>query len=195
MTTDSPRPLILCAPSGTGKSTLIGRLQMKYPDAFAFSVSHTTRTPREGEINGVHYHFVEKESFQAMIEKGEFIEHAFVHGNHYGTSFEAVRTCGKNKQICILDIDIQGMKQVVQSDLNPLCVFVNPPSLQILEKRLRGRNTETEESIQLRLKNAAFEIEESKKCDCIHEFLENNDLDQTTESLTLALQNYYAHLN
>lgn len=146
------------------------------------SVSHTTRKPRPGEENGIHYHFVSVEEMQAAIEKGEFIETAVFSGNMYGTRYairvsyglllatlliiwfsnskKAVENVQHNGKVCVLDIEIEGVKQIRNSErLNPLLVFVNPPSIEELERRLRGRQTETEESLQKRLNTARIEIE------------------------------------
>jgi len=153
------RPLVLCGPSGVGKSTIVGRITKDFPDAFGFSVSHTTRKPREGEVDGVSYHYVDQETMEKLIEDDEFIEHATFSGNTYGTSKAAVQSVVEQGKICILDIDTQGVIQIKKTDLNPLFVFIKPPSMEELEKRLRGRKTETEESIQKRLSVAAAEME------------------------------------
>lgn len=153
------RPLVLCGPSGVGKSTIVGRITKDFPDAFGFSVSHTTRKPREGEVDGVSYHYVDQDTMEKLIEDDEFIEHATFSGNTYGTSKAAVQSVVEQGKICILDIDTQGVIQIKKTDLNPLFVFIKPPSMEELEKRLRGRKTETEESIQKRLSVAAAEME------------------------------------
>ena len=98
------RPLVLCGPSGVGKSTLVDRLKKEFPDAFGFSVSHTTRKPREGEVDGISYHYVDQETIEKAIENDEFIEHATFSGNTYGTSKSAVQTVVEQGKICILDI-------------------------------------------------------------------------------------------
>ncbi|XP_063710016.1 guanylate kinase isoform X2 [Culicoides brevitarsis] len=159
MVKQGPRPLVICGPSGSGKSTLLKRLFKEFPETFGFSVSHTTRKPRPGEENAVHYHFVSVEDMQHAIENGEFIETAVFSGNMYGTSKRAVENVQKQGKVCVLDIEIEGVKQVRNSTLNPLLVFINPPSIEELERRLRGRNTETEESLQKRLNTAKCEIQ------------------------------------
>ncbi|XP_055625296.1 uncharacterized protein LOC129767984 isoform X2 [Toxorhynchites rutilus septentrionalis] len=160
MVKQGPRPLVICGPSGSGKSTLLKKLFKEFPDTFGFSVSHTTRKPRPGEVNAVHYHFVSVEEMQAAIENGEFIETAVFSGNMYGTSKKAVENVQQHGKVCVLDIEIEGVKQVRHSDrLNPLLVFINPPSIAELERRLRGRQTETEESLQKRLNTAKIEME------------------------------------
>ncbi|EFC49116.1 guanylate kinase [Naegleria gruberi] len=187
------RPIVICGPSGVGKGTLIQKLFKEYPNIFGFSVSHTTRGPRPGEENGVHYYFSTKEIMQKEIDEGKFIEHANVHGNLYGTSFQAVKEVQTKGKCCVLDIDIQGARQVRNNkELNPLVLFVKPPSMDILEQRLRGRATETEESIQLRLKNARKELEEFEQdnTNLFDDSVENNDLDESYASLKLTIKKH-----
>jgi len=157
----APAPLVICGPSGVGKSVLIKYLQKRFPDKFGFSVSHTTRGPRPGEANGVAYHFSDMDTMKKMKADGKFIESAEVHGNMYGTSKAAVDSVSQAGKICILDIDVQGAKTIFEGGFfqDIKFVFINPPSLQELEKRLRGRGTETEEKVQKRLANATGEID------------------------------------
>jgi guanylate kinase len=158
--TDPLRPVVFCGPSGVGKGTLIEMLMRRFPDGqFGFSVSHTTREPREGETNGVQYNFTTKEAIKNEIAEGKFIEYAEVHGKYYGTSVAAVESVRKQGKICILDIDVQGVQKVKESSLQPLYLFISPPSMESLEKRLRGRGTETEDQMKMRLGNAAKELE------------------------------------
>ena len=142
------RTLVLCGPSGVGKSTIVEIIKKAFPDVFKFSVSHTTRKPRAGEVDGVSYHFVDQEIMPKLIENDKFLEHATFSGNTYGTSKAAVQSIVEQGKICILDIDMQGVIQIKKTDLNPLYVFIKPPSMEVLEKRLRGRKTENEENIQ-----------------------------------------------
>lgn len=153
------RPLVICGPSGSGKSTLLKKLLTEHGKWFSLSVSHTTRKPRPGEVNGKDYHFVTRDDMEKAIADGEFIEHTEFSGNMYGTSKQAVRDVMDNGRICILDIEIEGVKNVKNTDLNPRYVFIKPPSLQVLEERLRCRGTETEESLSKRLGRAEEEIE------------------------------------
>ena len=141
---------VISAPSGAGKSTLCHRLMEETPGV-AFSVSHTTRAPRKGEVDGVDYHFVSKEQFMHMVEQEEFLEWAEVHGNCYGTSRSAVTAMLENGQDVLLDIDVQGAMQVRDVFPESVLIFILPPSLQVLERRLRNRGTDTEETIRLRL--------------------------------------------
>ncbi|XP_042869372.1 guanylate kinase-like isoform X1 [Penaeus japonicus] len=157
--TMTPRPLVLCGPSGAGKSTLLKLLLDEYGPHFGFSVSHTTRSPRPGEEHGKHYFFVSRSEMEKAISGGEFIEHAVFSGNMYGTSKKAVKDVLASGRICILDIDTQGVMQVKNTDLKPHYVFIKPPSLEDLEKRLRARGTETEESLAKRLNTAQRELE------------------------------------
>ena len=182
--------LVLCGPSGCGKSTLIGKLNEKFPGKFGFSVSHTTRGPRPGEEDGVHYHFRGRAEVEAMRERGEFLENAEVHGNLYGSSFAAVEAVQQRGQVCILDIDVQGVEKVKASGrLQCLYVFVKPPTVQVLEQRLRGRGTETEEKIQLRLANAVKELTYSERADGFWDaVLINDDLDQCYAQLQALVQ-------
>lgn len=153
-----PRPLIVCGPSGSGKSTLIKMLFQEFPHILGYSISHTTRKPRPGEENGVHYYFTDCETMRDDICAGKFLESAEYSGNLYGTSIAAIEAVRKQGKVCVLDIDLQGYKQIRASHFKPWSVFINPPSFQDLEKRLRSRQTETEESLQARLQVAIEEI-------------------------------------
>ncbi|XP_063616771.1 guanylate kinase isoform X2 [Cydia splendana] len=183
MVQKGPRPLVLCGPSGSGKSTLLKRLLKEFPDKFGFSVSHTTRGPRPGEKNGVHYHFTTKDEMLAAIEKGEFLETATFSGNTYGTSKRAVEDVRRTGKICVLDIEIEGVKQVKRSDLDPLLVFVMPPSINELERRLRGRNTESDEALKLRLETARKEIEYGQEPGNFHIIIMNDNLNKAYSEL------------
>ncbi|RUM39829.1 MAG: guanylate kinase [Desulfocapsa sp.] len=149
---------ILSAPSGCGKTTILKEVMASIP-GLAFSVSHTTRDPRSGEKNGAAYHFVNRDEFRKMRDDEHFIEWAEVHGNFYGTSRQAVADQLENGQDVILDIDVQGAA-IVNSDpdFDPVSIFVAPPTLSELERRLHGRGTDSDETIVLRLKNAAKEM-------------------------------------
>jgi len=145
---------VICGPSGVGKGTLVNMLMGKFPKLFGFCVSHTTRQPRPGEVDGKHYNFVEKSAMESAIASGEFSEFANVHTNIYGTSYKAVEMVQQLGKVCVLDIDIQGVQNVKKSLITCNYVFIAPPSLAELENRLRGRGTETEEKIKVRLENA-----------------------------------------
>ena len=177
------RPVVFCGPSGSGKSTLLKRLMGEYPNAFAFSVSHTTRKPRPGEENGREYYFVTRDEMQVGINNGEFLEHAEFSGNHYGTSKKAVETVLSSGRICALDVDIQGVRNLKKTDLNPIYCFIKPPSLEILEKRLRERGTETEESLNKRLQTAKVELDYEMIEDAFDHIIVNDNLDAAYEKL------------
>ena len=151
--------LILSSPSGAGKTTLTKYLLDELPD-FTFSVSHTTRKPRVGEIDGVHYHFVERERFEALRDEGSFAEWAEVHGNLYGTSIaEIARARSQGKRGIVFDIDYQGARQIKAKRPDAVGVFILPPSLEVLRKRLEGRATDDPKVIERRFDHAKVEIE------------------------------------
>uniref|UniRef100_A0A8C6ZAY3 Guanylate kinase n=3 Tax=Nothoprocta TaxID=8806 RepID=A0A8C6ZAY3_NOTPE len=178
-----PRPVVLSGPSGAGKSTLLKKLLQEYKNVFGFSVSHTTRKPRPGEVNGKDYHFVSREEMQKEIDAGEFIEHAEFSGNMYGTSKGAVQAIQAQNQICVLDIDIQGVKNIKRTELNPIYISVQPPSIDVLEKRLRDRQTETEESLRKRLTAACVDLELSKEPGLFDLVIINDDLEKAYSEL------------
>ncbi len=163
---------VISAPSGAGKSTLCHRLIEETPNV-GLSVSHTTRSPRRGEVDGVDYHFVSKEEFMNMVDQGEFLEWAKVHDNFYGTSRLSVMPMIEAGQEVLLDIDVQGAMQVRKSIPEAILIFILPPSLEILEQRLRNRGTDSEETIKLRLKNARSEMAAAPSYDYI---IINDDL-------------------
>ncbi|KAG1665098.1 hypothetical protein FOA52_007789 [Chlamydomonas sp. UWO 241] len=152
-----PSALVIVGPSGVGKGTLIAKL-MAGNDQFGFSTSHTTRQPRPGEVHGEHYFYTTKETFAAEIAEGKFLEFAEVHGRLYGTSRMAVDRVLNTGRVCILDVDVQGARALRKSGLRGLFVFIAPPSLEDLARRLAGRGTETAEQIHLRMSNAKGEI-------------------------------------
>ncbi|XP_044055745.1 guanylate kinase 1b isoform X2 [Siniperca chuatsi] len=178
-----PRPVVLSGPSGAGKSTLMKRLIKDHEGVFGFSVSHTTRNPRPGEEDGKDYHFTTREAMQEGIDKGDFIENAEFSGNLYGTSKAAIEDVQAKNLICILDVDIQGVKRIKDTDLNPIYISIQPPSMDILEKRLRDRQTETEESLQKRLEAARIDMELSKEPGVFDVVIINDDLERAYEEL------------
>ncbi|XP_028774453.1 guanylate kinase 2-like isoform X2 [Neltuma alba] len=171
-----PKPVVITGPSGVGKGTLISMLVKEFPSMFGFSVSHTTRPPRGMEKDGVHYHFTEKSAMEKAIKDGKFLEFASVHGNLYGTSVEAVELVADSGKRCILDIDVQGARSVRASSLEAIFIFICPPSMEDLQKRLRDRGTETEEQIVKRLRNAEAEIEQGRSTGLFDFFLYNGNL-------------------
>ncbi|KAG9417182.1 guanylate kinase [Aphanomyces cochlioides] len=186
----TPDPLVVAGPSGVGKGTLISKLLEKYPQQFGFSVSHTTRDPRKGEENGKAYHFVSTEEFDEEVEKNSFLEYAYVHSNGYGTSKRSVEEVQLQEKICILDIDIQGVQQVKKSGIKMKYLFVAPPSMTDLEKRLRGRGTETDDKIRLRLSNAKAELDFASQGH-FDKVLVNNDLDEAFAELEETIVEWY----
>jgi guanylate kinase len=149
--------LILSSPSGAGKTTLANMLRARFGD-FEVSISHTTRKARPGEENGREYHFVDDDTFDAMVENDEFAEWAHVHTSRYGTSkAEVARILGRDKRI-LFDIDWQGTEQLLQVYPDAMAVFVLPPSMTELARRLRGRKTDDESEIRVRLANAREEL-------------------------------------
>eukprot|EP01080_Neovahlkampfia_damariscottae_P007497 gene7497-11820_t len=188
------RQIVLCGPSGVGKGTIIKKLQDKYQGKFTLSVSYTTRKPRPGEEDGVHYNFTTHEVMEEEIKKGNFIEHAHVHGNYYGSSKKAV-TDAKGK-CCIFDIDIQGAKQVREYvGLEPVFIFLYA-DIEEIEKRLRGRGTEKEEDIQKRLKNGRKELEIGLAKDGLFDYTVKSDtVERTLEELEQIIEKHIMKLN
>ena len=157
---------IVAAPSGAGKSTLVNAL-LECEPAISLSVSHTTRPPRTGEEYGRHYYFVERTEFEREIEEGIFLEHAEVHGNLYGTSRKTVSgLLGQGKDV-LLEIDWQGAQQVRRTKADCVSVFILPPSRHELERRLRGRGSDSAEVIERRLHNSRGEIAHAHEFDYI----------------------------
>ncbi len=171
--------LIISGPSGAGKSSLIKAAGDKIGDYY-FSISTTTRPPREGERDGVDYHFVDKETFEADIRAGEFLEYAQVHGNYYGTSLKPVREALEAGKLVIFDIDVQG-HAIARERMGDLItsVFVTTPSLRELEKRLRSRGTDDETIIKNRIENALIEIEYVSAYDYL---IVNDDFESALDS-------------
>ncbi|KAF2690756.1 guanylate kinase [Lentithecium fluviatile CBS 122367] len=179
-------PIVISGPSGAGKSTILTRLFDEYPGKFGFSVSHTTRAPRGSEQNGKEYHFVTKEEFLDLVGKKGFVEHAQFSGNHYGTSVKAVEDIAEKGQICILDIEMEGVKQVANHPTfpRPRFLFLSPPSKEVLEQRLRGRATDKEEAILKRLKQAEAEMDFANSPDAPHDkIIVNDDLEKAYQEV------------
>ncbi|ULU11673.1 hypothetical protein L3Y34_015231 [Caenorhabditis briggsae] len=173
------RPIVLSGPSGGGKSTILTKAMKEYPNSFAFSVSHTTRQPRAGEEHGKHYYFTEKEKMQAMIKNGEFLEHATFSGNTYGTSKKTVEEIEKSGKICVLDIELQGVRNIKNSHLDARYILIRAPSIKLLEERLRARGTETEESLKKRLQHAEEDLVEIEKNPTLFDkVIVNDDLER-----------------
>lgn len=154
------RPIVISGPSGVGKGTLIQKLVDAHPDTFGLAVSHTTRKPRPGEVEGVAYFFVSPSEFSSLLSHDSFVEHACFSGNYYGTSKQTIDDLASKGLVVVLDIEIDGVKQLkTNPSIDARYIFIKPPSFEILEARLRGRKTESEEKIQERLVRAKAELE------------------------------------
>jgi guanylate kinase len=151
------RLFIISAPSGAGKSTLCKKLRQQYPD-IQYSVSYTTRQPRANECNGVDYNFISCESFQKGIQTDQWAEWASVHDNYYGTSKEMIDAYLASGKDVLLEIDVQGMKQIVNKFPDAITIFITPPSIAVLKQRLTERGTDSPEVIEKRLNNAKKEM-------------------------------------
>ncbi len=180
MNTQTGAVLVLSGPSGAGKSTLLNKVINDIGECY-FSISTTTRPMRNGEENGVHYHFVSEEEFKKDIEDEMFLEHAYVHGNYYGTSIKPVKKALRAGKLVIFDIDVQG-NTVVNNRLGDITtsVFISPPTLSTLKERLEERNTDEQEVIDRRIKMAKREIQRIAEYDYL---IINDKLEEAAEVL------------
>ncbi len=174
--------LIICAPSGTGKTTLIKRLRKEFPD-FGFSVSYTTRDPREGEVAGVDYNFVSVAQFKEKRDAGFFAEWAKVHGSYYGTPLESTLKMLENGQDVIFDLDVQGAAQLRLTLPSGVYIFILPPSLEELRSRLELRGSDNSENVERRMNNAVYEINQAHWFDY---WIINKHLDKAYDELRSA---------
>ena len=177
--TERRRPIVLAAPSGTGKTTIAHRL-VEGSREFVFSVSAATRQPRKGERNGMDYYFMDRPAFEDMVKADELAEWAEVHGNFYGTpraNFEAAAEQGAH---LVLDIDVQGARQIRKRIPEALLVFVIPPSAEVLVSRLTKRGTEADEEVVRRLRNARKELASASHFDHV---VVNDDLERAVEEV------------
>ena len=181
-----PRLFVVSGPSGTGKGTLIGKVREARPE-LGLTVSATTRPPRPGEADGVAYHFMDDEEFQRRVDAGEFVEWAWVSKHRYGTLCSEVDKCLARNASVVLEIDVQGALNVRNIYPDAVLVFIEPPSLEVLEQRLRGRGTEDESSIELRLANARHEMDLAKDYDAR---VVNDDLATAVRDLANVLESY-----
>ena len=179
-----PRVLVLSAPSGAGKSSLARALADADPRV-SFCVSHTTRPPRPGEVDGVHYHFVDRREFEAMVDAGEFLEHARVFDRSYGTSRGALRAGLAQGRDVVLDIDWQGARQVREAFPEAVSVFILPPSIEALRSRLVGRGQDSAEAIERRMRDARADVEHYGEFDHV---VINDDFDRTLAHLRAILR-------
>ncbi|KAK7194700.1 guanylate kinase [Novymonas esmeraldas] len=182
--------LVVCGPSGVGKGTLLGRLFREFPSRFAYSVSHTTRQPRQGEVNGREYHFTDRETIVKMRDNNEFLELCDVHGNFYGTSVAAVHSVQKDGKVCVIEIDVKGAQKLssrTDDALNAVYLFVTAPKEE-LRKRILKRGADDEAMLQRRLETAESEyrfLEEHP--DFFAAVLVNDELDAAYARLVAAI--------
>lgn len=173
------RLLIISAPSGGGKGTLIRRV-LDDEVGIAYSVSYTTRPPREDETDGKDYRFVSRSVFEQLIASGEFLEHALVHGNYYGTSASFINERTDEGEDVILEIDVQGAAQVRAKVSDSIGIFILPPSFSVLKDRLVSRRTESDDSLKTRLANARAEIRRFDEFDFV---IINEEVDRAVADL------------
>lgn len=178
---------VVSGPAGAGKSEIVKEVLGRHPDV-RVSVSCTTRAPRPGEVDGVSYHFVSEERFEQLVREDAFYEHAHVHQNYYGTLKAVVAKELDAGYDLILEIDVQGCRQVLEQDESAVGIFVSPPSRENLEKRLRARGTETEESVRVRLENVAGEVEQAYHYDYV---IIHRDWSDVPDALQIAAEEVY----
>ncbi len=171
--------IIVSAPAGTGKTTLVHMLKNEFPDKVTQSISCTTRKPRQGEIDGKDYVFLKEEAFEERVKRGEFLEHAIVFGDHYGTLKEMVKNQQEAGKDVILVIDTQGAL-ALKKKVKALYIFIAPPSMEVLEERLKNRKTESPDTLKKRLKWAQYEMDQAKHYDYT---IVNDDLSVAYEAL------------
>ena len=180
------RLFVVSGPAGAGKGTLVARVRNRRPQ-LSVTVSATTRSPREGEVDGTAYYFLTEDEFDGMLAKDAFLEWANVHGHRYGTLKSEVDRLFSQGHSVILEIDVQGAFAVKEKRPDAVLIFIEPPSMEILENRLRGRGTDDEDSIRLRLSNAVHEMSLADRYD---EIVINNDLEQATRDLLKTIDSY-----
>ena len=178
--------IVLSAPSGAGKTTLCRAIRNRFPE-MRYSISHTTRSPRPGEAEGVDYFFISEEEFQTDIQKGIWAEWARVHDNYYGTSMAFLNKTLASGADVLLDIDIQGARQILEKYPDAVSIFIMPPSLEILLQRLQGRGTESGTVIEKRMMNARKEIAQSRFYQYI---VVNDDLEDAKQELFSIIQRH-----
>lgn len=177
---------IIAAPSGGGKTTLCREVRKRFSDML-YSVSYTTRKLRDGEQEGVDYHFIGKNDFENGIAAGKWAEWALVHGNYYGTSADFLDKGLADGRDILLDIDVQGTRQILEHYSNSVAIFILPPSLEVLQQRLEARGTDSAESIAVRLKNAEKEMSQQ---DLYHHLIVNDQLSKAVPELISIIDNY-----
>lgn len=180
------RLFILSAPSGAGKTTLCQALCRHFPDML-YSISHTTRLPRAGEIQGIDYHYIAKNEFLHLIESGEWAEWAEVHGNYYGTSASFLNQGLEAGKDILLDIDVQGMMKILKLYPSGITIFIRPPSLEALKERLNLRGADRPDTIEIRMANAKKEMAQAHR---YRHVIVNDDLQLATRELILLVDAY-----
>jgi guanylate kinase len=170
---------VITAPSGTGKTTMIDIIR-KNVEGIGYSISHTTRPPRRGELNGVHYYFIAREDFEKMIDAHEFVEWAIVYDQLYGTSMSSVESTLSSGKDLLLDVDIQGAQEIKKQFREATLIFILPPSLEILHERLQRRSGQDDTNIDLRMKKA---VEEIIRCRDYDFLIVNDDLNQAAREV------------
>ena len=183
MSAQDSKLFVISGPSGAGKGTLVTRVRERRSN-LGLTVSATTRAPRKGEVDGVNYFFLTREEFDRRVANGEFVEWAEVHGNCDGTLVSEVQSKLASGSSLILDIDVQGALQVKERFPEAVLILIKPPSLEVLRERLVGRGTETPETIELRMANAADELALADRYDDV---VVNDDLDRATDELVRVL--------
>lgn len=184
-----PKPVhlfIIAAPSGGGKTTLCREVRKRFSDML-YSVSYTTRKLRDGEQEGGDYHFIDKKEFENGIAAGKWAEWALVHGNYYGTSADFLDKGLSDGRDILLDIDVQGTRQILKRYTNSVAIFILPPSLEVLRQRLIARGTDSAESIAVRLANAEKEMNQQ---DLYHHIIVNDQLSKAVQELISIIENY-----
>ena len=177
---------VLSGPSGAGKGTVLSRVLKQRPELH-LTVSATTRKPREGEIVDVSYHYLSDEEFDALVEQGAFLEWANVHDHRYGTLNEEVDPYLADGHSVVLEIDVQGAFAVREKRPDAILLFIEPPSMEVLEQRLRDRKSEDEDQLRLRLHNAIHEMELAPRYDAR---IVNDDLDDAVKSMVALIDHY-----
>ena len=175
-----PRLIIFTGPSGVGKGTILADFFKKTDKNIVYSISNTTRNPRDGEINGIHYFFVSKDEFEKMIENDLFLEYAQYSGNYYGTNKKFVDEKLKEGKSVLLEIELLGALKVMKKCPDALSIFIKPPTFQELEKRLRQRGSEDEQTIQKRLEASKEELNNANKFKYI---IENDTVERAVDEL------------
>lgn len=181
----SGKLIVLTGPSGVGKGTLMRSLLQRHPELY-YSVSATTRAPRPGEVDGKNYYFINRSKFEQLLAQGEFLESAEFAGNYYGTPREAVLSQVQSGKLVVLEIELEGARQIRASFPEALSIFILPPSFEELERRIRGRGQDSEEAIARRLQRAKQEIQAADEFDIQ---IVNDDFETALTAIETALYN------